>query len=175
MGEHYQMPVIDDALKARLATDNRDAIPVTVTFASALAPAELDALGLYAGTDQPSTIAYGTLSPDAVRQLAARSGVKSLSLSPILPARPRGSDKPTNLDKIQLLLQTKLEQRPSDKHAVIVHFRGRATKDTLKSLGLTAMVDEVANGSLDKAAVLRLAERPDVRRIEAAPEMRPLR
>jgi hypothetical protein len=56
---------------------------------------------------------------------------------------------------------------------VIVYFRGPVSKETLAALDLSEMVDDAGTGRLDKAAVLRLADRPDVRRIEAMPEMRP--
>ena len=175
MAEHYQAPVLGDDMKARLATGGTDPIPVAVTFASALASSELEALGLYASTAQPSEIAYGTLAPDPVRALAARTGVKSISFAAILPARPGAPDKSTAIDKVQPVLRTKLDARPTDEQAVIVYFRGRVTKETLKSLGLSEMVDDAGRGNLDEAGVLRLAERPDVRRIEAVPEMRPSR
>jgi hypothetical protein len=176
MGEHYQAPVLDADMKKRLAAGGKEAIPVVVTFSDAVPASELDALGLYASTTEASQIAYGKLTPDRVRDLAARAGVATIAYAAVLPARsPSTPAAPAAIDKIQSRLRTKLDARPKDKHVVIVYFRGAVSAETLAALDLTEMVDDAGTGRLDKAAVLRLAERPDVRRIEAMPEMRPYR
>jgi hypothetical protein len=172
MGEQYKAPVVSNEVTGRLASGGTAPIPVTVTFARDLPAAELEKLGLHSATTGASSIAYGDLAPDRVRELATRPGVKSISLAPILPVRADAPATAAGLDKIQPLLRSQLDARPAEKHAVIVSFRGKVTKDTLKSLSLSEMVDDAGRGDLDKAGVLRMAERPDVRRIEAVPEMR---
>ena len=84
-----------------------------------------------------------------------------------------GEHNQTVLDKIHPFLKTDLDAQPAEERAVIVYFHGRVEQDTLKSLGLRPMVEDAARGDMDRAGVLRLAARADVRRIEAVPEERP--
>jgi hypothetical protein len=168
--------VFDQALKERLGRGGEEPLAVVVTFSHGIAKTALDTLGLYATTgDGPSTIAYGTLSPAAVRRLGSRPDVTAISLAAVLPARGTTALPAAAADKIQAVLRAELEEHPADPHTVIVYFRRQLPEETLAALDLVEIDREAAKGRLYRAAILQLAGRTDVKRIEMVPRMRPFK
>lgn len=174
MAMRDQSSVFDAGLKERLGKGTEEPLPVIVTFSQAIPKSALDTLGLYASTGEESTtIGYGTLAPAAVRRLGSRADVASISLAAVLPQRANSTPAPAGaIDKIQSILLARLNEQPNERHPVIVYFQRPVPPETLDALDLSEIDRDAGKGRLDRAAILRLAERADVRRIEMIPEMR---
>jgi hypothetical protein len=163
-------PVLDEQVRSR----PNQRVPVVVVFNDPCSPEELEELGLFAGSPGPSSIAYGELDGPAVRALADRGDVASISSMPVLPARP-AEDQPARSPgsgKIDSNLAMQLHLQPGAPLLVIVIFSRPPGPDTMDDLGLAPAGPTMATGTLDPEAILRLAERPDVVRLSWSPPPR---
>jgi hypothetical protein len=163
-------PVLDEQIRGR--PDQQ--VPVVVVFTEPRSPDELQGLGLYAGSPGPSSIAYGELDGPAIRALAKRGDVASISSTPALPARPAEDQaaRSPGSEKIASDLAMQLYLRSGASQLVIVTFSEPPGADTMLDLGLAEAGPTMGTGTLDPAAIHRLAERPDVVRVSWSPPPR---
>jgi hypothetical protein len=156
-------PVLDEQVRSR--PDQQ--VPVVVVFTEPRSPEELKGLGLYAGSPGPSSIAYGQLDGVAIRAMADRADVASVSSIPVLPTRPAEYQpaRPPESGKIASDLAMQLYLQPGAPRLVIVTFSSPPGPDTMIDLGLTEAGPTMGTGTLEPAAIHRLAERPDVVRV----------
>jgi hypothetical protein len=145
--------------------------PVVVAFEKPRSPEELEELDLYASSPGASSIGYGELDGPAIRALARRDDVASISAILVMPARP-GRNEPTRhsaSDKVAPSLLMQLDIEPGASQVVIVTFSEPPGADAMLDLGLSEAGPTMGTGTLDPAAIHRLAERPDVVRVSWSP------
>jgi hypothetical protein len=165
---------IDPALDEQIGDHPDRKVPVVVVFTQPRSPEELDELGLYAASPGPSPIAYGEQDGPAIRALGERDDVATVSAAPVLPARPDPDEAPPSATsgKISSDLAMQLYLQPAASQLVIVTFSSPPGTDAMVDLGLSEAGPTMGSGTLEPAAIRRLAERPDVLQVSWSPPPR---